>query len=140
MNCSYYCARQAGGPLPYFVGARVQCGQRLGSVLGGLLRSAMPLIKRGAVTLGKRALKNGVHIADDVMSSQNIKTAAKRHATEAGKDLLSGLLSTPPPPGVRPPKRQCTKRTIAYRRFSTAQMHRQMRTADVIDDDDGVRS
>ena len=68
-------------------------------MFGGLLRSAMPLIKRGAVALGKRALKTGVHIADDVMSGQNINTATKRCVTEAGKDLLSGQLPTP---GVRP--------------------------------------
>ena len=53
----------------------------------------MPLIKRGSVPLGKGALKTGLRIADDVMSGQNIKTAAKRRATDAGKDLIRGLLT-----------------------------------------------
>ena len=87
------------------------------------------------MAFGKRALKTGMHIADDVMSGQNIKTAAKRRVTEAGKDLLSGLLSTPPIPGVRPPKRQSIKRTIANRRVNTAPRRRQTSTADVFDDD-----
>ncbi|KAI0213906.1 hypothetical protein LSAT2_001010 [Lamellibrachia satsuma] len=46
-----------GGALPYFVGAREQRGHGLGSVFGSLLCSAMPFIKRGAVALGKRALR-----------------------------------------------------------------------------------
>ena len=33
----------------------------------------MPLIKRGAVALGKGALKTGVRIADDVLSGQSLK-------------------------------------------------------------------
>ena len=53
----------------------------------------MPLIKRGAVALGKRALKIGMHIADDVMSGQNMKVAAKRRAMDPGKDLIRGLLT-----------------------------------------------
>ena len=61
----------------------------------------MPLIKRGPMALGKRALNTGVRIAGDIMSGQNIKTVAKRRVTVTGKDLLSGLLATP---GVRPQK------------------------------------
>ena len=72
MNYDCY-ARQAGGALPYFAGAQYQRVHELGSVFGGLLRSAMPLIKTGAVALGKGALKTGVRIADDVLSSQSIK-------------------------------------------------------------------
>ena len=73
MNYNDYYARQAGGALPYFAGAKYQRGHGLGSLFGGLLRSAMPLTKRGAVALGKGALKTGVRIAGDVLSGQNIK-------------------------------------------------------------------
>ena len=77
MNYNDYYARQACGALPYFAGAPYQRGHGLGSLFGGLLRSAMPLIKRGAVALGKGALKTGVRIADDVLSGQSLKRAAK---------------------------------------------------------------
>ena len=70
----------------------------------------MPLIKRGAMTLGKRVLKTGVRIAGGVMSGQNLKTAAERRVTDVGKDLMSGLLTTP---GVRP--RKVIKCTTASR-------------------------
>ena len=99
---------------PNIVGARVQRGHGLGSLFGDLIWSIMPLIKRGTMTLGKRALSTGVRIADDVISGQNIKTAAKRRVTDAGKDLLGGLLATP---NVRP--RKHIKLTTVMRWFST---------------------
>ena len=89
MNYNDYYARLAGVALPYFVGARYQLAHGLGSLFGGLLRSAMPLIKTGAVALGRGALKTGVRIADDVLSGQSIKKAAKRSVTDAGKRIDS---------------------------------------------------
>ena len=87
MNYNEYYARQAGGSLPYFAGASFQRGHGLGSLFVGLLRNAMPLIKRGAVALGRGALKTGVRIAGDVLSGQNINTAAKRRVTDAGRTV-----------------------------------------------------
>ena len=73
MNYDDYYARQVGGALPYFTGARVQRGHGFGSVSSGLLRTVAPLIKRGAVALGKRALATGAHIAGDVVAGKNVK-------------------------------------------------------------------
>ena len=84
MNYNDYYARQAGGALPYFVGARYQPGHGLGSLFGGLLRSAMPVIKRGAVALGRGALKTGVRISDDVLSGQSLK----RQPNDASRMLV----------------------------------------------------
>ena len=72
MNYSNYYAQQVGGTLPYFAGARYKRCHGLGRLFSGLLRSAMPLIKRGDVALGKGALKTSVRIADDVLSGQSI--------------------------------------------------------------------
>ena len=96
MNYNDYYARQSGGALPYFACARYKRGHGLGILFGGLLRSAMPLIKRGAVSLGKGALKTGVRIA-----GQSIKRAAIRRLTDTGKTMLRDILI----PGVRPRKR-----------------------------------
>ena len=103
MNYNDYYSRQAGSALPYFAGARYQRGQGLGSPFGGLLRSAMPLIKRGAVALGRGALKTGVRIADVVLSEQSIKKSAKRRVTssyleEMNKQKLSALHESLPFP------------------------------------------
>ena len=134
MNYNEYYARQAGGALPYFAGAPYQRGHGLGSLFGGLLRSAMPLIKRGAV-----ALKTGVRITDDVMSGQSIKKAAKRRVTDAGRSMLRGLVM----PGVRPRKR--IKRAPAKKGGITAtrqckRRKSQKREADIFDNDDGFRT
>ena len=101
MNYDDYYARQVGGALPCFIGDRVQRGHGFGSLFSGLLRSVAPLIRRGAVALGKRALSTGVQIAGDAVACKNINKAAKRRATAAGIYLMQSLLNTPPPPGTR---------------------------------------
>ena len=101
MNYDDYYARQVGGALPYFTGARVQRGHGFGSLFSGLLQTVAPLIRRGAVALGKRALTTGAQIAGDVVAGKNVKKAAKRRATAAGRILMQSLLTTPPPPGER---------------------------------------
>ena len=128
MNYNDYYARQAGGALPYFAGAQYQRGHGLGSLFGSLLRSAMPLIKRGAVALGRGALKTGVRIAGDVLAGQNIKTAAKRRVTDAIGSIRA-------PPGKR------IKRTAAKATFTAVKRRRKKRTspkrtADIFDTDD----
>ena len=123
MNYNDYYARQVGGALPYFTGARVQRGHGFGSLFSGLLRSVAPLIKRGAVALGKRALTTGAQIAGDVVAGQNIKKSAKLRATAAGRDPMQSLLNTSPLPGKRVKR---TKRTTRRRRraISTKQRPR----------------
>ena len=101
MNYDDYYARQVGGALPYFTGARVQRGHGFGSLFSGLLRTVAHLIRRGAVALGKRAMTTGAQIAGDVMAGKNVKKAAKRRATAAGRNMMQSLLNTPPPPGKR---------------------------------------
>ena len=122
MNYDDYYAQQVGGALLYFAGARVQRGHGFGSLFGGLLRSVAPLIKRGALALGNRALKTGAQIAGDILSGENIRTAAKRRTKTAGRDLLQSLLATPPGKRVkraapsrqrRPVKRAAKRRRIA---------------------------
>ena len=122
MNYDDYYAQQVGGALPYFAGARVQRGHGFGSLFGGLLRSVAPLIKRGALALGNRALKTGAQIAGDILSGEHIRTAAKRRTKTAGRDLLQSLLATPPGKRVkraapsrqrRPVKRAAKRRRIA---------------------------
>ena len=85
-----------------------------GSLFSGLLRSVSPLIRLGAVAMGKRALTTGAQIASDVVAGQNVKKAAKRKATAAGRDLMEGLLNTTPPPGkrVKRIKRAAPRRSV----------------------------
>ena len=76
-------ARQKGGNLPAFHGARFQQGYGLGSIFKGLFRWAMPRLQQGAKVFGKKALQTGVNVAQDVLHGDNIKTAIRKQAKQA---------------------------------------------------------
>ena len=83
----YYCT-QAGHGLPVFVGGRNMRGRGLGSLLGGLGRSLIPLLKSGGKALFKQGAQTGMQVVQDVLSGQNIKSAMKQRARQAGKRLF----------------------------------------------------
>ena len=77
MNYDDYYGKQVSEAVAYFTGARVQRGHGFGSLFSGLLRTVAPLIRRGDVALGKRALTTGAQIADNVVAGKIVKKAAK---------------------------------------------------------------
>lgn len=79
---------QIGSGLPIFVGSRGQRGHGLGSILGGLFRSAVPVVKRGLASLGKNAVKTGLSIASDVLEGKNAGDSAKSRLAEGIKNLV----------------------------------------------------
>ena len=76
-------AKQKGGNLPAFHGARFQRGYGLGSIFRGLFRWAVPHLKQGAKMLGKKALQTGVNVAQDVLAGENLKTAVAKQDKKA---------------------------------------------------------
>ena len=76
-------AKQKGGNLPAFHGARFQRGYGLGSIFKGLFRWALPHLQQGAKVLGKKALQTDVQVAQDVLAGENVKTATKKRAKQA---------------------------------------------------------
>ena len=72
-----YYIQQSGSGLPVFQGSRGQRGHGLGSMLSGLFRSAVPMIKRGLATFGKHALKTGLEIAEDVADGKSFRDSAR---------------------------------------------------------------
>ena len=101
----------------------MQRGHGLGSLFGGLIRSAVPLIKSGAIALGKRAFRTGLNVAGDVLAGHNLKDAAKRHVREAGKDMISRILRGETPTGIR----YTTKRPIKRKPLVTPAIPSQQR-------------
>ena len=77
-------AKQKGGNLPAFHGARFQRGYGLGSMFKGLFRWAVPHLQQGAKILGIKALQTGVNITQDVLAGENLKTAVAKQ----GKNVL----------------------------------------------------
>ena len=79
-------AKQKGGSLPAFHGARFQHGYGLGSIFRGLFRWAMPHLQQGAKVIGKKALQTGVNVVQDVLDGEkqkNRKTAVHKRTKQA---------------------------------------------------------
>ena len=76
-------AKQKGGSLPAFHGARFQHGYGLGSIFRGLFRWAMPHLQQGAKVIGQKALQTGVNVVQDVLDEDNIKTAVHKRTRQA---------------------------------------------------------
>ncbi len=81
---SDYYVNQAGGSLPVFRGSRGQRGHGFGSVLGGLFRNALPMLKR----IGKQALTTGAHIASDMLGGKNFGDSAKLRVRQGINSFL----------------------------------------------------
>ena len=82
-------AKQMGGSLPAFHGARSQRGHGLGSIFKGLFRWATPHLKQGFKSLGKKALQTGVNVAQDMLTGKNLKTATSKRVKQALVDMSS---------------------------------------------------
>ena len=85
----YYLDQSGGGVTNVFSGSRGQRGHGLGSMLSGLFRGAVPLLRRGLNTFGKHALKTGIDIASDVSEGRGVKESAKRRVKEGIKRFAS---------------------------------------------------
>jgi hypothetical protein len=88
-----YYIHQAGKGYPVFAGRRYQRGHGL-FIFGGLFKAAMPLLKKGAKTLEREALKTGLNIAGDVVQGRNIKQAATSRLKSTGENLLQKAMDT----------------------------------------------
>ena len=82
-----YYLNQAGNGFNVFRGSTIQTGQGIGSFLGGLARSAMPLVK----SFAGKALKTGLSFAKDAMAGGDLKKSALKHARIAGSGLFDSL-------------------------------------------------
>lgn len=121
-----YYLHQAGGGHPVYVGSRFQRGHGLGSVFGGLFKAAMPLLKKGAKTLGQQALKTGLEMVGDVVEGKNLKQAAKSRLTTAGRNIVNRAIGYAGPPGER-----AIKTPVKRKRGSRRQTRQQNTSKDI---------
>ena len=61
-----------------FQGARGQRGHRLGSMLSGLFRSALPMIKN----FGRKALQTGLNVATDVVEGTSFRDFLRKRVPD----------------------------------------------------------
>ena len=84
---NYYLSQaQTGSGMSYYAGAANQRGGGFfGNLISGLFRFVSPLLP----TLGREALRAGSHVLADVASGSHLGTSVKRHASEAGQNVLN---------------------------------------------------
>lgn len=90
MDCPYqlYYANQAGSGIgAIYRGAPYQRGHGIGSFLGGIFRSILPLFKTGARAVGKEALRTGSNFLGDLVQNRPAKEAFRGRLQEAGINL-----------------------------------------------------
>lgn len=90
INCPYehYYTHQAGSGIGViYKGAPYQRGHGIGSFLGGLFRSVLPLFSSGAKAIGKEALSTGVGLLSDMVSARPMEESIKARLKEASSNL-----------------------------------------------------
>ena len=69
----YYLRGRQGGSIAGFRGARIQRGYGIGNFFKSIARFAIPLVKRGAQAIGRRALAAAVDVGHDILEGKNVK-------------------------------------------------------------------
>lgn len=97
MSFEKYYENQCGrGNQDFFKGTRYQRGHGIGNVLGSLIRSVLPYVRRTAVNAGKDIIQTGLSqsskLIDDVVRGQPVKQAFKKRALEGGQQLVNKRL------------------------------------------------
>lgn len=85
-----YYQNQAGGG-QFYAGSNFQKGSGIGSFLGGLARMILPILKNGAMAVGREAARAGSHVLADVAAGDNVRTSARKHIGQAGDNLATAL-------------------------------------------------
>ena len=83
---------QYGYGLDVFKGPVLQRGYGLGGFFKGLSRTFAPVVKRGLVSAGKKALETGVEVLGDVVRGKNVKQAIRSRVKENAKELFQSAI------------------------------------------------
>lgn len=88
--CPYECyyKHQAGSGISViYKGATHQRGHGIGSFLGGLFRSVLPLLSSGAKVIGREALNAGVGLLSDMVKSKPLEESVTNRFKEVTSNL-----------------------------------------------------
>ena len=79
----HYLRQQDGENIVGLRGGRMQRGYGIGGMFKSLARIAIPLFKRGAKAVGKRALKAATEVGQDVLEGKNVMKSLKSRRSDA---------------------------------------------------------
>lgn len=83
----YYTHQAGSGVGIVYKGLPHQRGHGIGSFLGGLFRSVLPLLSSGFRTVGKETLDAGIGLLSDMVNSRPMESSIKSRLKEASNNL-----------------------------------------------------
>lgn len=84
----YFQNQIGNGTISVYHGLPIQQGYGLGNFIASAFRRAMPLLKKGAIFLGKKFLNTGSKVVTDVASGIPIKSSVKSRGKTAARDVV----------------------------------------------------
>lgn len=107
----YYLAQAGSGFGDFYSGPIYQRGYGIGSFLGGLFRTILPILKRGTAVVGREVLNSGANFLKDVGNNVNPREAFNSRTREALSNLSNRVMTGGGGYKVskRPRKRQLSK-------------------------------
>lgn len=88
----YYMNQAGSGFGEFYSGPIYQRGYGIGSFLGGLFKTVLPLLKRGGIAVGKELLRNGTNLVHDLENNVDPRTALTKRAKETVGNLQRKLM------------------------------------------------
>ncbi len=86
INWDDFFESQRGGN---FVGYRFQRGGlAFGSLISGVFKKLLPVLKSAGKSLGKEALKTGMNVASDILQGNNVADSFETRGKQAAAHLL----------------------------------------------------
>lgn len=84
---NYYTHQAGSGVGVIYKGSPYQRGHGIGSFLGGLFRSVLPLLSSGARVVGKEALNAGVGLLSDMIQARPMEASIKDRLKQVSTNL-----------------------------------------------------
>lgn len=88
----YYVNQAGSGVGHFYSGPIYQRGYGVGSFLGGLFRSVLPILKKGSLALGRELISCGSNVMDDIDNKIPVKVAVTNRGVEALSKLKRKVL------------------------------------------------
>lgn len=114
-----YYGYQAGHGInfPVFVGGKnYQRGRGIGSLLSGIGRAIIPLIKQGGKAVLKAGLRTGIGAARDALEGRNVKQGFITRGKAEGKRLLANTIDSISSRPIKKIKRASSTQSTGSRR------------------------
>lgn len=114
-----YYGYQAGHGInfPVFVGGKnYQRGRGIGSLLSGIGRVIVPLLKQGGKAVLKAGLRTGIGAARDALEGRNVKEGFIKRGKTEGKRLLANAIDTVSQRPIKKIKRGGSSQSTSRRR------------------------